>query len=93
MSSRGHRFYRCGYGTTGHPPHPSKRCRAKILNADRIEQAVWADCERLLRDPGQALDEARAQRAERHDGMWDGTEDRRDLLKLLVGKDRELVII
>ena len=89
MSSRGHRFYRCGYGTAGHPPHSSKRCRAKILNADRIEQAVWADCERFLRDPGQALDAARAQLAERHDGMRDVTEERRHLLTLLAGKDRE----
>jgi site-specific DNA recombinase len=83
------RYYRCTYSRTANRPLPEQRCRGKILTADTIEKAVWEDCERFLRDPGQALEDARAQLAERHGGATDIAAERREWLANLSGKDRE----
>lgn len=89
MSRKGYRYYRCGYATPGHRATPGDRCRSKLLNADALERAVWTDCERFLRDPGEALDEARRQLQARIETTPDLEPTRRALLTQLAGKDRE----
>ena len=89
MSSSRMRIYRCTGASSSVHADPSQRCRAKSLNADRLERGVWADCERFLRDPGQALDEARGQLADRRRHVVDVTAQRRQLMGMVAAKDRE----
>jgi site-specific DNA recombinase len=87
---RDHRYYRCAYSGNGRHTTPNDRCRAnKNLAADWLEGVVWEDCERFIRDPGQALDEARRQLTERYEAAVDIGAERRRLLAKLAGKDRE----
>ena len=87
--SKGYRFYRCAYFRPNLHADPAKRCRSKSVSADAIERAVWADVERFLREPGRALDEARADLAERHGRAADVAGERRALMAELARKDRE----
>lgn len=59
----GRRYYRCGYARPGGDRGlgPGKQCRSKLLDANAIEGAVWADCEAFIRNPDDAVDEALAQ--------------------------------
>ena len=60
----GVRKYRCG-GDTGVLVNRPHRCGAKMLRADWIEDAVWAECREFIRNPGQALEEAQRKLRER----------------------------
>lgn len=51
-------YYRCN--AVGNPLSAGHRCGAKYLNADSLERRVWEDCRSFIRDPGAALEEARA---------------------------------
>jgi len=89
MSSAQMRIYRCTGASSSVHADPAQRCRAKGINADPLERAIWADCERFLRDPGQVLDEVQAQLAERRQDVVDMTAHRQRLMAALAGKDRE----
>ena len=89
VSGKGYRFYRCAYSKPGHNGDVSVNCRSKMLSAHPLEDAVWADCEQFLRNPGTALDEARQQLAERNKDVEIVVGERRELLAKLAGKDRE----
>jgi site-specific DNA recombinase len=89
MSSQGARSYRCGYASPGHRGTPGDRCRGKVLNADHIEAAVWEDCERFLRDPGEALNEAKRQLEASRRAAPDPEPVRQALLRQLASKDGE----
>jgi site-specific DNA recombinase len=49
-------WYRCNGQLVERGPHPG-RCPNPSVRSDLIEEAVWADVERFLRDPGDILDE------------------------------------
>lgn len=59
----GRRYYRCGYARPGgdRGRGPGKQCRSNMLEADAVEGTVWSDCEALLRNPEDAVEEALAQ--------------------------------
>ena len=54
--SQGVGWYRCGGQLIERRSLPG-RCPGCSIRADRIEPLIWADVERLLRDPGDILDE------------------------------------
>jgi site-specific DNA recombinase len=89
MASQSARVYRCTNSSSAVHPDPSQRCRAKGIGADRLERAVWQDCERFLRDPGSALDDARRQLEVRREQVVDITGQRQQLLGRIAGKDQE----
>lgn len=83
------RRYHCGgqanHNAGGHAP----RCPAKGLLADGLEEAVWEECRRFIRNPGEALNEARRKLRER---MADATRfdaKRRVTLDALAEKETE----
>ena len=81
------RYYRCGGSCSTWKPGP--RCDSKMLRADALEDAVWEECRRFIRNPGEALDVARAKLRER---MADATRfeaTRRRTLDALAEKETE----
>ena len=67
----------------------ARYCRSKIPNAEAIERAAWSDIEQCLRDPGPALDGARAELARQHKPVESIDARRRAMLAYLAAKDRE----
>jgi site-specific DNA recombinase len=59
-SGREYRYYRCGAALAS-TAGPRTRCTGKAVNAEALEREVWADCVRFIRDPGDAIDRARAE--------------------------------
>jgi site-specific DNA recombinase len=57
-TSNGTRKYRCSAHRTNGVLR-IEPCRGRILHADWIEQAVWAECVRFIEHPGDALEEAK----------------------------------
>ena len=60
-TNRGITWYRCNGQMVERGPHEG-RCPAKSIKGDDLEPVVRADIERSLRDPGDLLDELRAER-------------------------------
>jgi len=60
-ANRGIVWYRCNGQMVERGPVEG-RCRGKSIRGDYLESTVWADIERFLRDPGDLLDELRAER-------------------------------
>ncbi|MBI3966621.1 MAG: recombinase family protein [Chloroflexi bacterium] len=58
-------YYRCGGQLAAVNPNLHLRCNAKLVNARRLEQAVWNDCREFISNPGEALAEAQAQLRQR----------------------------
>lgn len=84
------RYYKCGSGrgprAGGRPPGP---CDGKLIQADWIEAAVWAECRAFIRNPGPALDEARRKLRERMARSVGAVDQRRALLDAIAGKETE----
>jgi site-specific DNA recombinase len=66
-----------------------QRCQSKILRADDVEAAVWEACREFIRNPGQALDEARRKLRERMADATHAEDERRDTLAALAAKETE----
>jgi site-specific DNA recombinase len=60
-TNRGITWYRCNGQMVERGPVEG-RCRAKSIKGEDLWPLVWADIERFLRDPGDLLDELRAER-------------------------------
>jgi site-specific DNA recombinase len=65
------------------------RCPGKVLHADWLEDAVWDECRRFIRNPGEALDEARRKLRERMTESASSADRRRALLGQLAEKETE----
>jgi site-specific DNA recombinase len=52
-------WYRCGGRQAGRGPSEG-RCRGPLIKGETIEPVVWADLERLLRNPGDAIGDLEA---------------------------------
>jgi site-specific DNA recombinase len=82
-------YYRCGRQVQRTGTRPEERCRSRMINADRIEAAVWADIKDFVADPGQPLETARGQLAGRLARAASAEQERGQLLSRLAEKDRE----
>jgi site-specific DNA recombinase len=82
----GGRVYRCASHM-----HRSRhdRCDAKILPADWLEEAVWEECRQFIRNPGDALDDARRRLRERMTESTHFDADKRRTLSALAEKEAE----
>ncbi|HKG25645.1 MAG TPA: zinc ribbon domain-containing protein [Thermomicrobiales bacterium] len=85
----GKRRYACTKRFGVHTRIGDEACGGKLLPADRLEAAVWAECRAFVLDPGAALEEARrAMRARLAEAT--GFADRRSaVLVALAEKDAE----
>jgi site-specific DNA recombinase len=50
------RYYRC-CGTDGSRFHGERRCNARLVAVEALDEAVWTEVRRLLEDPGRVLTE------------------------------------
>jgi site-specific DNA recombinase len=50
------RYYRC-CGTDGSRFHGERRCNARLVAVEPLDEAVWTEVRRLLEDPGRVLAE------------------------------------
>jgi site-specific DNA recombinase len=87
-ASSGHRKYRCS-ATPRIGAVRSEPCRARMLGADWIEAAVWAECVRFIEHPGGALEEARRTLRAALEKGTQADDQRRRLLGKLAAKDQE----
>lgn len=87
-ASSGHRKYRCSAGARigGVRTTP---CRARMLGATWVEEAVWAECVRFIEHPGKALDEARRTLRANAGNVASAETQRRSLLREIAAKDTE----
>jgi site-specific DNA recombinase len=85
---RAYRYYRC---CSVHAKHaaPADRCRGKSIDADALERDVWADCARFIRDPGDAIQQARAEWWARLAVPADAAAERERLEQSLADKEVE----
>jgi site-specific DNA recombinase len=84
------RFYRCtSQCGDAARRQGGQKCPAKILTADWLEDAVWEECRRFIRNPGEALDEARRKLRERMTEATGYDERRNALLGQLAEKETE----
>jgi site-specific DNA recombinase len=80
----------CCAGQSGHNKGSAvPRCPGKVLHADWLEEAIWKECRRFIRNPGEALDEARRKLRERMTESAGFADRRRALLAQLAEKETE----
>jgi site-specific DNA recombinase len=84
-------YYRCARQVARAPKGGAigERCHAPVLNAERLEAAVWADLRAFAADPGGALEQARGQLAGRLARAAEAERERQPLLAALSAKDAE----
>lgn len=81
MSNR-HPYYKCN-GTTKHPRRVAPACNAKLLPAPLAEAAVWADLAWKIRNPTEALEQAKERLRSRQEQTIDQQARREALQKQL----------
>lgn len=84
-----HRRYRCSSGTGRAKNLEGGRCSGKQIPADWIEGEVWSYCAEFIRNPGEALNEARRAMRERMATASGFDERRRAALAQLAEKESE----
>jgi site-specific DNA recombinase len=83
------RRYCCAGQSDHNKGSGAPRCPGKVLHANWLEDAVWEECRRFIRNPGEALDEARRKLRERMTASAGFAEQRRTLLGQLAEKETE----
>jgi site-specific DNA recombinase len=83
------RRYCCAGQSDHNTGSATPRCPGKVLHADWLEEAVWEECRRFIRNPGDALDEARRKLRERMSESAGFEDRRRALLGQLAEKETE----
>jgi site-specific DNA recombinase len=83
------RRYNCGGQANHHAGCAEPRCPAKVLSADWLEGAVWAECRAFILNPGDALAEAQRKLRQRMAETTAHDEQRRKLLADLAAKEAE----
>lgn len=84
----GARQYQCN-GASIWAKNDPRYCHGRIINADWLEGLVWQDVSAFLRNPGQALEDARQQLLERQSNQGELEAKRKALLAQAVDKETE----
>lgn len=82
------RYYRCGGALPSVESVPERRCRAPVVAANWLEEAVWQDIRQFILDPGPALAEAQRQVRERLGRTGTLEAEHQRLLRRLAELDR-----
>jgi site-specific DNA recombinase len=87
-------YYRCAGMHAYMRPDPETRCRSKALPAEWLEERIWGDVRGFILDPGEPLEEARAE-LRRRLAATVTPDDQRDVLRRRIAEkeaERELVM-
>jgi site-specific DNA recombinase len=88
VGAGGGRHYRCN-GIMGRSNRTDGRCRSALVNARRLEGAVWQEVRAFVNDPGEHIAEAQRQLREQLASAGQSEEQRRRLARELTGKEQE----